>query len=118
MLSSVACTCHADSVTAHASPWTAHAMLTQWLWVHDVVLSMQVIRRRLDVHNSQAQPVKNFYEKKGKLMNFEITGGIPETLPLLYNALRPHCGNWTLADFEAATMASATTDSAVPRAVG
>jgi hypothetical protein len=55
--------------------------------------------------------VAQFFSSQDKLLNFDITGGIPETLPLLYNALKPHCGNWTLADFEVGT--SATVDSAV-----
>jgi adenylate kinase len=69
-------------------------------WLH-----VQVIRRRLEVHNEQAKPVVNFFREKKILMDFEITGGIPETLPLLYHALKPHTGNWTIADFEVGTSA-------------
>lgn len=49
-----------------------------------------VIRRRLDVYNAAAKPVEAFYERQGKLLDFEITGGIPPTLPRLLDVLRPH----------------------------
>ncbi|KAL4435036.1 hypothetical protein ABPG77_003861 [Micractinium sp. CCAP 211/92] len=48
-----------------------------------------VIRRRLEVYNKAAQPVEQFYEERGKLLNFEITGGIPQTLPRLLDLLKP-----------------------------
>lgn len=59
---------------------------------------MQVILKRLDVYHEYANPVEEFYRGKGVLLDFEITGGIPETLPGLLTALRPHTGNWRFAD--------------------
>lgn len=37
-----------------------------------------VIRRRLEVYRREAQPVERFYEQRGQLLDFEITGGIPQ----------------------------------------
>nr|QKY14980.1 adenylate kinase (ADK) [Polytomella parva] len=48
-----------------------------------------VIRRRLKIYSDEAQPVEDFFREKGLLLDFEITGGIPETLPVLTNALKP-----------------------------
>ena len=47
------------------------------------------IRRRLDIYNSMAKPVEDFYRARGTLLDFEITAGIPETLPRLLKALEP-----------------------------
>lgn len=58
----------------------------------------QVIRRRLNNYKAQATPVEDFFKHRGVLLDFEITSGIPETLPRLLDAVRPHCGNWKLAD--------------------
>ena len=37
-----------------------------------------VIRRRLEVYAREAQPVERFYAARGKLLDFEIFGGIPQ----------------------------------------
>mmetsp|Transcript_31165 Transcript_31165/g.69296 ORF Transcript_31165/g.69296 Transcript_31165/m.69296 type:complete len:279 (+) Transcript_31165:49-885(+) len=53
----------------------------------------QVIRHRLEVYRSQAAPVEQYFREAGLLHNFEITAGIPETLPGLLQALQqfvPH----------------------------
>jgi adenylate kinase len=49
-----------------------------------------VIRRRLEVYKAASQPVEDYYSSRGKLLNFEITGGIPQTLPRLLEVLKPH----------------------------
>ncbi|KAI8468191.1 MAG: adenylate kinase [Monoraphidium minutum] len=49
-----------------------------------------VIRRRLQVYRDEATPVEDFFKGRGLLLDFEITGGIPETLPRLLAALAPH----------------------------
>lgn len=67
---------------------------------------VQVIRKRLENHNAQSQPVESFFRDKGILLDFEITGGIPETLPMLYQAIKPHTGNWTIAELEVGTSAT------------
>lgn len=35
----------------------------------------------------QSQPVEDFYHRQGKLLEFVIPGGIPESLPKLLEAL-------------------------------
>lgn len=47
------------------------------------------VLRRLEVYNSGAKPVEDFYRTRGTLIDFEITAGIPETLPGLLCLLRP-----------------------------
>lgn len=46
------------------------------------------IRRRLEVYHAAARPVEEFYAARGTLVDFEITGGIPETLPRLLEVLK------------------------------
>lgn len=41
------------------------------------------------VYNSQAKPVEEFFREDGLLRNFEISAGIPETLPRLLQELGP-----------------------------
>ncbi|KAL4854871.1 Adenylate kinase 1 [Chlorella vulgaris] len=48
-----------------------------------------VVRRRLEVYAREAWPVERFYAERGKLLDFEIVGGIPETLPRLLDVLKP-----------------------------
>lgn len=43
----------------------------------------------LQVYNSQAKPVEDFFREDGLLREFEISGGIPETLPRLLQELGP-----------------------------
>jgi adenylate kinase len=45
--------------------------------------TMETILRRLEIYKASAKPVEDYYEKKGILCNYEITGGIPETMPVL-----------------------------------
>ena len=47
-------------------------------------------RALLQVYNAEAAPVEQLFRDAGLLLDFEITGGIPETLPRLVDALRPH----------------------------
>lgn len=35
----------------------------------------------------QTQPVEEFYRKQGKLLQFDLPGGIPESWPKLLHAL-------------------------------
>lgn len=49
----------------------------------------EVVERRLRVYNEGAAPVEAFYRDAGVLLDFEITGGIPETMPRLMAALEP-----------------------------
>jgi hypothetical protein len=44
----------------------------------------------LQVYAEGAAPVEDFYRSAGRLLEFEITGGIPETLPRLMAALEPY----------------------------
>ncbi|KAK2076162.1 hypothetical protein QBZ16_001094 [Prototheca wickerhamii] len=57
----------------------------------------ETIRKRLEVreggcfvvYHAEATPVEEYYAKQGVLVDFEITGGIPETLPRLLETLKP-----------------------------
>ncbi|KAI3721547.1 hypothetical protein L2E82_32563 [Cichorium intybus] len=52
-----------------------------------------VVRERLRVYKEQSQPVEDYYRKQGKLMEFDLPGGIPESWPKLLEALNlDDCG--------------------------
>lgn len=42
------------------------------------------------VYQEEAQPVEDFFKREGLLLDFEITAGIPQTLPRLQAALQPY----------------------------
>eukprot|EP00775_Hariotina_reticulata_P012064 gene12068-12205_t len=50
----------------------------------------EVVLKRLQVYEASAAPVEDFYRHHGLLLDFEITGGIPETTPRLMAALNPY----------------------------
>ncbi|KAI5067987.1 hypothetical protein GOP47_0016332 [Adiantum capillus-veneris] len=56
----------------------------------DTVIQGQVniLRERQQLYTSQCKPVEHFYRKQGKLLDFEVAGGIPQTWPRLLSALR------------------------------
>jgi adenylate kinase len=41
-----------------------------------------VIRRRLEIYKAEATPVEQYYAQRGRLLDFEITGGIPQVMVL------------------------------------
>ncbi|XP_078445983.1 adenylate kinase 1, chloroplastic-like [Wolffia australiana] len=47
----------------------------------------EVVKERLRIYNDMTQPVEEFYRKRGKLLEFELPGGIPESWPKLLQAL-------------------------------
>ncbi|CAO2839565.1 unnamed protein product [Amaranthus hypochondriacus] len=47
----------------------------------------QVVKERLRVYNEKSQPLEDFYRSRGKLMEFDLPGGIPESWPKLLEAL-------------------------------
>ncbi|KAL9268405.1 Adenylate kinase 1, chloroplastic-like protein [Drosera capensis] len=47
----------------------------------------EVVKERLRVYNEISQPLEDFYRKKGKLLEFDLPGGIPESWPKLLQAL-------------------------------
>jgi adenylate kinase len=49
-----------------------------------------VVRRRLAAYHAEAGPVEVFFRRRGELLDFEITGGIPQTSPRLARALAPY----------------------------
>jgi hypothetical protein len=49
-------------------------------------LQLQLMRLILFVF-LQSKPVEDFYRRGGKLLDFEVSGGIPETWPRLLAAL-------------------------------
>eukprot|EP00798_Chlamydomonas_sp_ICE-L_P016454 gene16454-22674_t len=48
-----------------------------------------VVRQRLEAYQAQATPVEEHFKQAGLLQDFEITSGIPETLPHLKALLEP-----------------------------
>lgn len=46
-----------------------------------------VVKERLRVYNDQTKPVEDFYRSRGKLLEFDLPGGIPESWPKLLQAL-------------------------------
>ena len=52
--------------------------------------SIGVLLAGLQVYQEEAQPLEDFFRRSGLLLDFEITSGIPETLPRLQAALLPH----------------------------
>ncbi|XP_061999700.1 probable adenylate kinase 6, chloroplastic [Rosa rugosa] len=47
----------------------------------------EVVKRRLRIYNEMSQPVEEFYRSRGKLLEFDLPGGIPESWPKLLRAL-------------------------------
>ncbi|KAM7271856.1 hypothetical protein ACFE04_031070 [Oxalis oulophora] len=47
----------------------------------------EVVKERLRVYNEMSKPVEEFYRKRGKLLEFDLPGGIPESWPKLLQAL-------------------------------
>ncbi|GAB4854890.1 hypothetical protein Ancab_023476 [Ancistrocladus abbreviatus] len=50
----------------------------------------EVIKERLRIYNEMSQPVEEFYRSRGKLLEFDLPGGIPESWPKLLQALNLH----------------------------
>ena len=48
----------------------------------------EVVKARLRIYNETSQPLEEYYRTKGKLMEFDLPGGIPESWPRLLEALR------------------------------
>ncbi|XP_026418894.1 adenylate kinase 1, chloroplastic-like [Papaver somniferum] len=47
----------------------------------------EVVKERLRIYNEMSQPVEEFYRSRGKLLEFQLPGGIPESWPKLLHAL-------------------------------
>ncbi|WOK94806.1 hypothetical protein Cni_G03511 [Canna indica] len=47
----------------------------------------KVVKERLRVYHDLSQPVEEFYRNRGKLLEFDLPGGIPESWPKLLQAL-------------------------------
>jgi len=47
----------------------------------------EVVKERLRVYHDKSRPVEDFYRSRGKLLEFELPGGIPESWPKLLAAL-------------------------------
>jgi len=47
----------------------------------------EVVKERLRVYHDKSRPVEEFYYSRGKLLEFELPGGIPESWPKLLAAL-------------------------------
>ncbi|KAG6530232.1 probable adenylate kinase 6, chloroplastic [Zingiber officinale] len=48
----------------------------------------EVVKERLRVYHEMSEPVEEFYRKRGKLLEFELPGGISESWPKLLQALK------------------------------
>ncbi|EOA27641.1 hypothetical protein CARUB_v10023788mg [Capsella rubella] len=48
----------------------------------------EVVKARLRIYSETSQPLEEYYRSKGKLMEFDLPGGIPESWPRLLEALR------------------------------
>jgi adenylate kinase len=46
-----------------------------------------VVRERLRIYDQMSRPVEEFYRSRGKLLEFDLPGGIPESWPKLLRAL-------------------------------
>lgn len=46
-----------------------------------------VVKERLRVYNEKSEPVEDFYRGQGKLLEFDLPGGIPESWPKLLEVL-------------------------------
>ncbi|PIN13303.1 adenylate kinase [Handroanthus impetiginosus] len=46
-----------------------------------------IVKERLHIYNDKSQPVEDFYRGRGKLLEFDLPGGIPESWPKLLEAL-------------------------------
>ncbi|XP_058770487.1 probable adenylate kinase 1, chloroplastic [Vicia villosa] len=46
-----------------------------------------VVKERLRIYNELSRPVEEFYRNRGKLLEFNLPGGIPESWPKLLHAL-------------------------------
>ncbi|KAJ1693657.1 hypothetical protein LUZ63_010355 [Rhynchospora breviuscula] len=47
----------------------------------------EVVKERLRIYNDMSQPVEEFYRRQGKLLEFDLPGGIPESWPKLLQVL-------------------------------
>lgn len=47
----------------------------------------EVVKERLRIYNETSRPVEEFYRSRGKLLEFDLPGGIPESWPKLLQAL-------------------------------
>lgn len=47
----------------------------------------EVVKERLRIYSEMSQPLEEFYRSRGKLLEFNLPGGIPESWPKLLEAL-------------------------------
>ncbi|CAL1374370.1 unnamed protein product [Linum trigynum] len=47
----------------------------------------EVVKARLEIYNEMSRPLEEFYRSRGKLLEFSLPGGIPESWPKLLEAL-------------------------------
>lgn len=50
----------------------------------------EVVRARLRIYADESKPLEEYYRAKGKILDFDVVGGIPETWPKLLDALKLH----------------------------
>lgn len=47
----------------------------------------EIVKERFRIYNEMSRPLEGFYHSRGKLLEFELPGGIPESWPKLLQAL-------------------------------
>ncbi|CAN1237698.1 Adenylate kinase 1, chloroplastic [Linum grandiflorum] len=47
----------------------------------------EVVKARLQIYNEMSKPLEGYYRSRGKLLEFSLPGGIPESWPKLLEAL-------------------------------
>ncbi|XVE68996.1 hypothetical protein DITRI_Ditri09bG0114500 [Diplodiscus trichospermus] len=59
----------------------------------------EVVMERLRIYHEMTRPVEEFYRSRGKLLEFDLPGGIPESWPKLLQALNleDHEDKWSAA---------------------
>lgn len=57
----------------------------------------EVVKARLNVYEQECKPVEEYYRAQGKLLDFDVNGGIPETWPKLLDAVRPYMSEESLS---------------------
>jgi adenylate kinase family enzyme len=53
-------------------------------------MTEQQVLAALEEHEREVAPVLRYYKERMKLVDFEITGGVDQTLPRLLDLLKPH----------------------------
>lgn len=70
------------------------------------------------MYRKEATPVEDFYREHKLLLDFEITQGIPETMPVILKVLEPYMKGRATAAAPASAQAAAALEEARAAQVG